>query len=83
MYRNCVYLNHNNKNILQIQLVHNELRIGRLDLEKKEIISFMKHNIEEYWNDYTFETNFIELNSYYCSFVKHKDCKYNLVNIIN
>ena len=42
----------------------------------------MKHNIEEYWNDYTFETNFIELNSYYCSFVKHKDCKYNLVNVL-
>lgn len=79
---NCVYLNHNNKNILQIHLAHNELRIGRLDLEKKEIISFMKHNIEEYWNDYTLETNFIELNSHYCSIVRHKDCKYNLVNVL-
>ena len=32
-------LKDNNKNILQIQLLNNELRIGRLDLEKKQIIS--------------------------------------------
>ena len=79
---NCMYLNHNNKNILQIHLDQNELKIGRIDLEKKIIISFMKHNIEEYWNDYILETNFVELNSYYCSIVRHKDCKYNLVNLL-
>ena len=79
---NSAYLNHNNKNILQIQLEQNELKISRLDLEKKEIISFMKHNIEEYWNDYILETNFIELNSYYCSIVRHRDCKYNLLNLL-
>jgi len=79
---NGVYLNHNNKNILQIHIDQNKLNIGRLDIEKKEIISFMNHDIEEYWNDYTLETNFIELNSYYCSVVRHKDCKYNLINLL-
>ena len=79
---NYVYLNYNNKNILQIQLEKNELKIGKLDMETKEIISFMKHNVKGYWCDFILQTNFIELNSYYCSIVKHKDVIYNLFNLL-